>query len=217
VLLPTWRLRRPLPRAARPACGLAQAREAHQCRRLLLARRRLARAARARLRHRLLRQGRPRRALAPARGGAQARPPRARRRARPLLLPRRGAGLPVLPSERSAALPDPHRLHAEPAAPARLPGGEGAARALRGALAHLWSLRQLPREHVLHEAEAARREEPDRRARGGGGAAARGQADELSGPPADLPEPPAQPQRVPAALRGDGARAPARALRRAPW
>jgi threonyl-tRNA synthetase len=43
----------------------------------------------------------------------------------------------------------------------RLPRGEGAARALGGALAHLGPLRQLPRKHVLHEAEAARRVHPD--------------------------------------------------------
>ena len=59
-----------------------------QGRRRVLARRREAPDAAAHLRHRVGVEGRARRAPAPARGGREARPPQARRRARPVLVPR---------------------------------------------------------------------------------------------------------------------------------
>ena len=102
-------------------------------------------------------------------------------------------------------------------APARLPRGEDAARAERGALAHLGPLRQLPREHVLHEAQAAR-PEPSRRAC----ATTWKKSGPMAVKPMNCPghcsctARACTPQRVPAAHRGDGSRAPARAVGRAP-
>ena len=82
-------VRGPLPRAARADHGTAQALQAAPRRRRLLARRRTPPDAAAHLRHRLVQEGGPRRVPAPARGGQEARPPRARQGARPLHLPPR--------------------------------------------------------------------------------------------------------------------------------
>ena len=79
---------RPLPRAAPAGLGADQGAQAHRPRRRLLARGREEHAADPDLRHRVLLAGRPRRPLAAARGGANARPPPARRAARPLPLRR---------------------------------------------------------------------------------------------------------------------------------
>ena len=85
-------LDRPVPRPA-PAQHPAHPRvQADAQRRRLLARRREQRAVAAHLRHRLGEPGRPEGLPEPARGGRQARPPPARRRARPVQLPGR-AGL----------------------------------------------------------------------------------------------------------------------------
>jgi hypothetical protein len=76
-----------------------QGAEADRPRRRVLARRRAQQAAHPHLRHRVLLAGGPRRVPAPARGGAQARPPPARHPARPLPLRRALAGLAVLAPE----------------------------------------------------------------------------------------------------------------------
>ena len=72
-----------------PSTEAARRVQAHEGRRRVLARRREAPDAPAHLRHRVGVEGRARGAPAPARGGREARPPQARRRARPLLVPRR--------------------------------------------------------------------------------------------------------------------------------
>ena len=96
-------LRRPLPRPARALDRPARPLQADAGRRRLLARRRAPAAAAADLRDGVgVRQG-ARGPSAPPRGGRAARPPPARRRARPVLLPARdrlGAG--GLPSRRAA-------------------------------------------------------------------------------------------------------------------
>ena len=71
-----------------PSHQAARRVQAHQGRRRVLARRREAPDAPAHLRHRVGVEGRARGAPAPARGGREARPPQARRRARPVLVPR---------------------------------------------------------------------------------------------------------------------------------
>ena len=117
-------------------------------RRRLLARRRAQHAADADLRHRVLLAGRSRRVSRAARGGAQARPPPARRAARPVPLLRHLARLAVLAPEGDGDLE-----HARGPAPAREPRprlrrGEDAADLRQGALGDLGPLGEVPRAHV---------------------------------------------------------------------
>ena len=167
------RLHRPLPRPAPAELEADQGVQADRPRRRLLARRREEQAADPHLRHRVLLAGRPRRAPRAARGGAQARPPPARRPARPL--PPRGdlAGLAVLAPEGDGDLerargPAPPRERAP-----RLRRGEDAADLRQGALGAVGPLGEVPREHV-----------PDPRGRPD----LRDQADELPGAHAALRE-----------------------------
>ena len=79
----------------------------------------------------------------PARGGQKARPPRARRAARPVHLRRGGARASRSTCRRARVLFNPLADYdARALAPARLPGGEGADHPLGGALAHLGPLRR---------------------------------------------------------------------------
>ena len=129
-----------------------------------------------------------------------ARPPQARRAARPL--PPRGdlAGLAVLAPEGDGDL-ERARGHAPPRErKPRLRRGEDPADLRQGALGAVGPLGEVPREHV-----------PDP----GGRPHLRDQADELPGAHGALREHPAQLPRAAAALRGGGAAPPQRA-RRAP-
>ena len=92
--------------------------------------------------------GRPRRAPRAARGGAQARPPPARRPARPLPLLGHLAGLALLAPEGDGDLERP-RGPAPPREPrARLRRGAHAADLRQGALDHLRALGEVPGAHV---------------------------------------------------------------------
>ena len=142
------RLHRPLPRPAPAEREADQGVQADRPRRRVLARRRAEHPAHPHLRHRLLLAGRPRRVPRAARGGAQARPPQARRAARPL--PPRGdlARLAVLAPEGDGDL-ERARGHApargrEP----RLRRGQDPADLRQGALGAVRPLGEVPREHV---------------------------------------------------------------------
>ena len=87
--VPQRRLGRPVPGAARAVDRQAGRLQADPPRRRVLARRRAAPAAHARLRHGVGHPGGSRRAPASAGGGGAPRPPPAGRRARPVLVPRR--------------------------------------------------------------------------------------------------------------------------------
>ena len=93
------RLHRPLPRSAPPELEADQGAQAHEPRRRVLARRRAQQAADADLRHRLLLAGGSRPPPRAAGRGAQARPPPARARPRPVPPLRALAGLAVLAPE----------------------------------------------------------------------------------------------------------------------
>ena len=82
------RVHRPVPRPARAVDRQARRVQAHEGGRRVLARQREGPDAPAHLRHRVGVEGRARRAPAPAGGSREARPPQARRRARPVLVPR---------------------------------------------------------------------------------------------------------------------------------
>ena len=97
-------------------------------------------------------------------GGAQARPPAPRRRARPVQLPRRPPGRGLLAPQGLDALPHARERHARAAGGARLPGDLHAADGGQEALGAVGPLGPLSRAHV-----------PDR----GGGADLQPQADEL--------------------------------------
>ena len=85
----TRRVRRPVPRSARAVDRQARRVQADEGRRRVLAGRREAPDAPADLRHRVGERQGAEGVPAPARGGRAARPPQARRRARPVLVPRR--------------------------------------------------------------------------------------------------------------------------------
>ena len=171
--LQAGRMARPLPRPAHDLDRAdRQGLQAHQVRRLLLARRSQERPAAARLRHRLG-HGRGARGLSQAdRGGREARPSQARARDGPLPLPGGGAGRRVLAPEGLGAVPEPDQLY--PPAPEcrRLPRGECAAGARQVDVGDLGPLGVVPREHV-HVGHRGR-------------ARVRHQADELPGPHPDL-------------------------------
>ena len=92
--------------------------------RRLLARRREAPDAPAHLRHRLGDPGGPRRVPVAPRGGEEARPPAARRPARPVQLPRRQPRLGLLAPQGPAHLADAGGGHARAPGATRLPGGQ---------------------------------------------------------------------------------------------
>ena len=184
------RLRRPLPRPARPDHGQARCVQAHPRRRCLLARRREARAAPTDLRHRVGEQGRARRAPAPTRGGRAPGPPQARGGARPVLLPG-GDRL------RARGVPPEGRDRAQGHGGLLAPAPRGRRVRVRELTAH-------------HEVEPLRDQRSPRLVRGrhvpADGARRRHgllpQADELPVPHPDLPEPDAQlPRAAHAALR----------------
>ena len=105
-------------------------------------------AADADLRHRLLLAGRPRRAPRAARGGARARPPPARRAARPLPLLRHLARLAVLAPEGDGDLERARGPAPPRGSRARLRRGADAADLRQGALGDLGPLGEVPRAHV---------------------------------------------------------------------
>ncbi len=197
-VLRAGRLHRPLPRPAPADDQADQGLQAHVARGRLLARRLRQADAHAHLRHGLLRPGRPRRAPRAHRGGAAARSPPPRPRARPLPPQRDLAGLAVLAPARHGALqrarPPLARAQREP----RLRGGQDADPLRHRALEALRALGQLPRQDV-----------PDRAGRG---PAVRPQADELPGARRDLQPPAALLPRPAAAARRAGPRAPQRGL-----
>ena len=140
----------PLPRPA-PALDAAdrQRLRPHARRRRLLARQDRPAAAAAHLRHRVADEGRAARLPAAPRGGREARPPQARPRARPLLVPRGGGLRPVgvAPARRDRARRDGA---ARPQAPHRagLQLRLHAAHHEEGSLRHLEPPRHLRRGHV---------------------------------------------------------------------
>ena len=82
--------------------------------------------------------------------GAPARPPQAGPGTGPVQLPRRGPGLPVLPSQGHAGHQRPARLLAPGARPGRLRGDQDAHHARAHPLGALRPLGQLQGQHVLH-------------------------------------------------------------------
>ena len=143
------RVHRPLPRPAPAELEADQGAQAHRPRRRLLARRRAQHAADPHLRHRLLLAGRPRRAPRAARGGAQARPPPARRAARPLPPLRALARLAVLAPEGDGDLERARGPAPARESRARLRRGEDAADLRQGPLGDVGPLGEVPRAHVL--------------------------------------------------------------------
>ena len=155
-LLPAGTVHRPVPRPARGEHGQDRTVQAARHGRCLLARRRDAADAPARLRHRLGDPGGARCLPVAARGGEEARPPPARRGARPVLVPRRVAGLGVLAPQGPAHLADARIGDARAPGPARLPGGLDPDPRQRAAVAPVGPLGPLRREHVhRREREAA--------------------------------------------------------------
>ena len=116
-------VQRPVPRAARREHRQDRAVQAARHGRRVLARRREAADAPAHLRHGLGEPGGARRLPVAARGGEEARPPPARRRARPVLLPRRLARVGVLAPQGPADLAHARDRDARAPGAARLPGG----------------------------------------------------------------------------------------------
>ena len=153
------------------------------------------------LRHRLGLEGAARGAHQAARGGARARPPQARPRARPVPAVRALAGLAVLAAERHAHLERADEAVADHQRRARLHRGAHADPLRRRAVEAVGPLARLPRPHVLH---------------GRGGEAHGPEAHELPRARADLQARPALVPRPPDPLRRAGARPPARAERHAP-
>ena len=151
------RVHRPLSRPAPAEHGPPRQGhlQAHQHRRRLLARRREERDADAHLRHRVPEQGGAGGASRGSRDGPPARPPPPGPRPRPVQLPRRGPGLPLLPPQGHAPLERDHRLLARRARQGRLRGGQHADDPPSRALGAQRPLGQLQGQHVLH---------PDRRA-----------------------------------------------------
>ncbi len=197
------RVHRPLPRPAPAEHGPPRQGhlQADEHRRRLLARRRAQRDADAHLRHRLPEQGRAGRPSRGSRDGPPARPPPHRPRPRPVQLPRRGPGLPLLPPQGHAPLERDHRLLARRARQGGLRRGQHADDPAPRALGAQRALGQLQGQHVLH---------PDRRQ------SVRGEAHELPRGAADLQEPPALvPRSADARLRAR-AGPPPRDERRAP-
>ncbi len=174
LALPAGRLHRPLPRPAPAELEADQGGQADRARRRVLAGRREEQAADPDLRHRVLHQGGPGRAPAPARRGAPPRPSPARAAARSLPPLRPLAGLAVLAPEGHGDLelargPAPQRERK-----ARLLRGEDAAPLRRGDLPHVGTPAELRGEHLLGARPRGRREAP------------RAEADELPRPHASL-------------------------------
>ena len=128
-LLPAGPVHRPVPRPARREHRQDRPVQAARHGRGVLARRREAPDAPARLRHGLGDPGGARRVPVAARGGEEARPSPARRPARPVQLPRRLAGLGVLASRRARRIwRTLEGGDARAPGAARLPGGQHADR-----------------------------------------------------------------------------------------
>ena len=125
--------------------------------RRLLARRREAPDAPAHLRHGLGDPGGARRVPVAPRGGEEARPPPARRPARPVQLPRRQPGLGLLAPQGPADLAHARGRDARAPGAARLPGGQHADPRPRAPLAAVGPLGPLPRQHVPRSSPRARR------------------------------------------------------------
>ena len=139
--------------------------------------------------------------LEAARGGARARPPQARPRARPVHAVRPLARLAVLAAERHAHLERADEAVAGHQRRARLHRGAHADPLRRRAVEAVGPLGRLPRQHVLH---------------GRGGEAHGPQAHELPRARADLQARPPLLPRPADPLRRAGARPPPRAERHAP-
>ena len=171
VALPQRPVHRPVPRPARADHQEHQGVQAHQRRGGLLARRRLAPDAHARLRHRLPLGRRPGGAPGAARAGATARPPQAGARARPVHVHRAVAGRAAVEAGRDRDLEPAHGPVAARERRARLPRGAHPHPLGCRAVEALGPLGRVPRQHVLR-----RRGGPDHGA----------QAHELPGPHPDL-------------------------------
>ena len=148
VHLPARPLHRPLPRPARRVHRQDRAVQAALGRGCLLARPRGPADAAAHLRHGLGHPGGARPLPVAARGGAQARPPPPRRRARPVQLPRRQPRLGLLAPQGPEAVAHPGGRHARAPGAARLPGGEHAHPGPQEAVGAVGPLGPLRRQHV---------------------------------------------------------------------
>ncbi len=170
--------------------------------RRVLARRREATDAPARLRHGVGDAGRARRLRAPSRRGPEAGPPSARRPARPVLVPRCLAGLGVLAPEGAVDLAHPRGLDARAAGAPGLPGSVDADRRVRAAVAPVGPLGPVSGQHVPRRVR-----EPD----------VQPQADELPGVDVHLSIAPALVSRSSAAVQRVRSTAPERAVRDVEW
>ena len=171
-LLPAGPVHRPVSRPARGEHRQDRPVQAARHGRRVLARRREAADAPARLRHGLGDAGGARRLPLASRGGEEARPSPARRPARPVLVPRRLPRFRVLASEGPADLAHARGGHARAAGASRLPGGLDADRRVGAPVAPVGPLGPVPRQHV-----PGRVREPD----------VQPQADELPGIDVHLP------------------------------
>ncbi len=164
-------LRGPVPRPARAEHRQAEALQADEGGRRLLARRPPQRDAAAHLRHGLGEQGRTAAIPAHARGSREARPPQAGPRTRPVPHRRACAGPGVLAPEGLDGLAAGRAVHARGLPRQRLPRGQGAADPRPGAVGEDRPLGQVPRQHVHDRVGEAR---------------LRAEADELPRPHPDL-------------------------------
>ena len=147
-LLPAGSVHRPVPRPARRVHRQDRPVQAAVGRRGVLARRREAPDAPARLRHGLGDAGGPRPVPVATGGGEAARPSAPRRPARPVQLPRRQPGLGVLAPEGPADLADARRRDARAPGAPRLPGDQHADPRRQEAVAAVRPLGPVRREHV---------------------------------------------------------------------
>ena len=147
-LLPAGSVHRPVPRPARREHRQDRAVQAARHGRGVLARRREAPDAPAHLRHRLGEPGGARPVPVATRGGEEARPPPARRPARPVQLPRRLARVGLLASQGPDDLAHARGRDARAPGAARLPGDQHADPRVGAAVAAVGSLGPVQGQHV---------------------------------------------------------------------